>query len=140
MEVVISPVDEAEVDARWSGVGQKKAHRWLWHAIDYRTEQVLADVCGRRKADVLLQWQALLEPVGLMRDHPDSWGAYQRHLTPEVYHPGKRNAQRIARQQLTLRARITRLARKTICFAKLMEMHDIVLGLCRHRYGFGLPV
>jgi IS1 family transposase len=41
---------------------------------------------------------------------------------------------------LTLRARIKRLVRKTICFSKTIQMHDIVLGLFVNRYAFGLPV
>ena len=44
------------------------------------------------------------------------------------------------RKHLTLRTRITRLARKTICFSKSIQMHDIVMGLLVNRYEFGLPV
>jgi IS1 family transposase len=33
VEVVMSRVDEAAVDAMWSFVGKKQAQRWLWHAI-----------------------------------------------------------------------------------------------------------
>ena len=33
VEVVISRVDEAEVDEMWACVGKKQAQRWLWHAI-----------------------------------------------------------------------------------------------------------
>jgi hypothetical protein len=52
VDVVISCVDEAEVDAMWSFVGKKKDQGWLWHAIDHRTGKVLAYVFGRRKDDV----------------------------------------------------------------------------------------
>ncbi|WP_317112458.1 IS1 family transposase [Chroococcidiopsis sp. SAG 2025] len=37
-------------------------------------------------------------------------------------------------------ASIKRLVRKTICFSKTEEMHDIVIGLFINRYEFGLPV
>src|SRR5919106_676471 len=37
--------------------------------------------------------------------------------------------QQIERKHLTLRTRIKRLARKTICFSKSPELHDIVIGL-----------
>ena len=67
-------------------------------------------------------------------------GAYTRHLAPEVHSPGKRNTQKIERKHLTLRARIKRLVRKTICFSKSTQMHDIVLGLFVNRFAFGLPV
>jgi insertion element IS1 protein InsB len=44
------------------------------------------------------------------------------------------------RNHLTLRTRIKRLVRKTLCVAKAIELHDIVIGLFVNRYEFGLPV
>src|SRR5262249_22249980 len=106
----------------WSFVGNKGNPRWLWHAIDHRTGKVLAYVFGRRKDEVFLQLKALLEPFGLTRFYTDYWGAYTRHLEPEVHCPGKRNTQKIERKHLTLRTRIKRLVRKTICFSKTTQM------------------
>jgi IS1 transposase/alpha/beta hydrolase fold len=68
------------------------------------------------------------------------WGAYKRNLISTVHRPGKRNTQQIERKHLTLRTRIKRLVRKTICFSKSTQMHDIVIGLFINRYEFGLPV
>jgi insertion element IS1 protein InsB len=140
VDVMISRVDEAEVDEMWNFVGKKRDQRWLWHAIDHWTGEVLAYVFGRRTDEVFLQLKALLEPYGIRRFHTDYWGAYTRHLEPDVHNPGKRNTQRIERKHLTLRTRIKRLARKTICFSKSIQMHDIVIGLFVNRYEFGLPV
>jgi insertion element IS1 protein InsB len=140
VDVMISRVNEAEVDEMWSFVGKKQDQRWLWHAIDHWTGEVLAYVFGRRTDEVFLQLKALLEPYGIRRFHTDYWGAYKRHLEPDVHYPGKRNTQRIERKHLTLRTRIKRLARKTICFSKSIQMHDIVIGLFVNRYEFGLPV
>ena len=139
VEVVLQRVDEAEVDEMGSFVGKKKEPRWLWHAIDHRTGQGLAYVCGRRKDEVFLQLKALLEPFGITHYYTDSWGAYERHLTPAVHSPGKRNTQQIERKHLTLRTRIKRLVRKTICFSKSIVMHDIVIGLFINPYEVGLP-
>ena len=137
---MISRVDDAEVDEMWSFVGKKQDQRWLWHAIDHWSGRVLAYVFGRRKDDVFLQLKALLEPFGITRYHTDYWGAYTRHLDPDAHNPGKRNTQQIERKHLTLRTRIKRLVRKTICFSRSIEMHDIVIGLYVNRYEFGLPV
>jgi IS1 family transposase len=52
----------------------------------------------------------------------------------------KRGTQKIERKHLTLRARIKRLVRKTICFSKSTQMHDIVIGLFVNRYAFGRAV
>ena len=49
---------------KWSFVGKKGNQRWLWHAIDHHTGQVLAHVFGRRKDEVFLQLSAA-EPFGL---------------------------------------------------------------------------
>jgi insertion element IS1 protein InsB len=140
VDVVISRVDEAEVDEMWSFVGKKQEQRWLWHAIDHGSGAVLAYVFGRRKDEVFLQLKGLLEPFGITRYHTDYWGAYGRHLNAEEHNPGKRHTQQIERKHLTLRTRIKRLVRKTICFSKSIEMHDIVIGLYVNRYEFGLPV
>ncbi len=53
---------------------------------------------------------------------------------------GKRNTQQIERKHLTFRTRMKRLVRKTICFSKTTQMHDIVIGLFVNRYAFGQAV
>jgi len=140
VDVVIQRVEEAEVDEMWSYVGKKREPRWLWHAIDHRSGHVLAYVLGRRKDEVLLQLKGLLEPFGITQYYTDYWGAYTRHLDADEHQPGKRNTQQIERKHLTLRTRIKRLVRKTICFSRSTQMHDIVIGLFVNRYEFGLQV
>ncbi len=138
--MVIRLAEEAEVDEMWSYVQRKKEQRWLWHAIDHRSGKVLAYVFGRRKDDVFLKLKAMLEPFGITRYSTDSWGAYTRHLDADEHQPGKRNTQTIERKHLTLRTRIKRLTRKTICFSKSIQMHDIVIGLFVNRHEFGLTL
>jgi len=140
MTVTIERAGEAEMDEMWSFVGKKGDQRWLWHAIDHHTGAVLAYVFGRRTDEVFLRLKALLEPFGLTRFSTDHWGAYTRHLDPDVHSPGKQHTQKIERTHLTLRTRIKRLVRKTICFSKTTQMHDIVIGLFVNRYAFGLLV
>src|SRR5262249_46488105 len=121
-------------------VGKKQEPRWLWHAIDHCTGRGLASVFGRRTEEGFLQVQALREPFGLTRYDTDSGGAYARNLPPAVHSPGKRHTPQIARQPLTLRTRIKRLVRKTICFSKSIELPDSVIGLFINRYEFGVLV
>jgi len=61
--------------------------------------------------------------------YTDDWGSYQRNLEKINHQIGKCNTQTIERKNLTLRTRIKRLTRKSICFSKTQEMHDIVIGL-----------
>jgi insertion element IS1 protein InsB len=138
--VVIRLADEAEVDEMWSYVGRKKDQRWLWHAIDHHSGKVLAYVFGRRQDEVFLKLKRLLEPFGITKYYTDYWGAYTRHIDPDEHQPGKRRTQKIERKHLTLRTRIKRLTRKTICFSKSIQMHDIVIGLFVNRYEFGLRI
>ena len=138
--VNIERAGEAEIDEMWSFVGRKDNPRWLWHAIDHHTGSVLAYVFGRHKDEVFLKLKALLDPFGLTHYYTDKWSAYTRHLDPEQHTVSKRGTQKIERQHLTLRTRIKRLVRKTICFSKSTRMHDIVIGLFVNRYAFGLLV
>jgi insertion element IS1 protein InsB len=140
IDVVLARVQAAELDEMWSFVGKKKSPRWLWHALDHRTGKVLAYVFGRREDLTLLKLKALLVPFGIRRFYTDGWGAYKRHLAPTRHEVGKCNTQQLERKHLTLRARIKRLARRTICFSKSMQMHDLVIGLFINRREFGANV
>jgi len=101
---------------------------------------VLAYVLGRRRDEVFLKLKDLLEPFEITRFYTDDWGVYKRHLDPELHVIGKQNTRKIEREHLTLRTRIKRLVRKSICFSKLDQRHDIVIGLFVKRYEFGAPV
>jgi insertion element IS1 protein InsB len=133
-------IEESELDEMWSYVSKKANQRWLWHAIDRLTGQLLAYTFGQRKDEVFLQLKQLLEPFSINKYCTDGWGAYERHLSLEEHEVGKRKTQRIERKHLTLRTRIKRLVRKTICFSKTEEMHDLVIGLFINRYEFCLNV
>lgn len=138
LEVVITRC--SELDEMWSFVQKKSKQRWLWHAIDHHTGEILAYVLGRRKDEVFKELKSLLKPFNIQRYYTDDWGAYERHLDKDKHHIGKRNTQKIERKHLTLRTRIKRLTRKTICFSKQERMHDIVIGLFINRYEFGNSV
>lgn len=124
----------------WSFVGKKEFQRWLWYAIVHRTGAVLAYTFGTREDEVFLKLKELLSPFGISQFYTDDWGAYERHLKSEEHSIGKRNTQKIERKHLTLRTRIKRLARKTICFSKSIFMHDLVIGLFINRYEFCVSV
>jgi len=130
-------VRESEADEMWSFVGNKKNPRWLWHALDRKTGKIIAYVFGRRKDEVFRKLQKLLEPFGIKKYCTDGWGAYSRNLPLEKHEIGKRKTQKIERKHLGMRTRIKRLQRKTICYSRSEEMHDIVIGLFINRYEFG---
>nr|WP_256867981.1 IS1 family transposase [Candidatus Entotheonella palauensis] len=145
VEVAICRADEleqrrglsSELDEMWSFVRAKSNPRWLWHAIDHRSGQILAYVFGRRQDAVFLELKKLLELFGITRYYTDGWGAYERHLDPEQHRVGKDRTQKIESKHIKLRTRIKRLVRRTICFSKTERMHDLVIGLFINRYEFG---
>src|SRR5215510_12415332 len=148
VEVEIWRADELEVrrglsselDEMWSFVQAKVHPRWLWHAIDHYTGQVLAYVFGRRKDAVFLKLQQLLEPFGITEFYTDGWGAYERHIDTEQHHVGKEHTQKIESKHINLRTRIKRFMRRTICFSKTEQRHDLVIGLFINRYEFGRAI
>jgi insertion element IS1 protein InsB len=94
-------------------------------------------VFGRRQDEVFLKLKALLEPFGIMMYYTDGWGAYERHIDAEQHQVGKDNTQKIESKHINLRTRIKRLVRRTICFSKTEQIHDLVIGLFINRCAFG---
>jgi insertion element IS1 protein InsB len=134
------PGRAAELDEMWSFVGAKEKVRWLWHALDHHTGKVLAYVVGTRKDAEFLKLRALLAPLGITRYYTDKAGVYRRHLPPEQHTVGKLTMQKIDRKHLTLRTRLKRLARTTLCFSCSCVMHDLVIGLYMNCIEFGRTV
>jgi insertion element IS1 protein InsB len=130
----------AELDEMWSYVRSKAHPRWLWHAIDHHTGQVLASVLGRRQDTAFWELKALLEPFGMTRYFTDGWGAYEWHVETEQHTVGKAHTQKIESKHINVRTRIKRLVRRTICFSKTERMHDLVIELFINRYEFGVSV
>ena len=137
VSVMVVRVEDAEMDEMWSFVQSKKQQRWLWHAIDHRSGNVLAYVLAPHEDSALRHLKELLAPFSVGHFYTDGWGAYLRLLDAQIHTVGKANTQKIERKHLTLRTRIKRLARKTICFSKSEWMHDIVIGLFINREEFG---
>ena len=118
----------------------KRQQRWLWHAINHHSGEVLVYVLAPHEDTALSTLMELLAPFGIQLFYTDNWGAYARQLHLQQHTVGKTNTQKIERQHLTLRTRIKRLARKTICFSKSVLMHDTVIGMFVNRYEFGRAI
>jgi insertion element IS1 protein InsB len=130
----------AELDERWSEVGQKAHQRWLGPALDPHRGPVVASVCGQRKDRVFPPLQALLEPFGITRFYTEGWGAYERYIDPEQHEVGKQHPQTIESKHMNLRTRLKRLVRRTLCFSTTTTRHDLVPGLFINRSEFGLLI
>ncbi len=91
---------------------KKTNQRWLWHAINHQTPEVLAYVLSDHTDAVFLKLKELLTPFGINRFYPDGWGAYARHLDSQQHQIAKANTQKLERKHLTLSTRIKRLGAK----------------------------
>lgn len=136
VEIVTVTGLQAELDEQWSYVGNKENQRWLWYAIEKVSGDVLAFVFGRRTDDMCEKLMKKLSVFNIKKYYTDDWGSYRKMITPGRHIIGKSGTQKIENRNLSLRTRVKRLARKTICFSKLEELHDGVIGMFINRYMF----
>ena len=114
MDVVIC----TEMDEMWSYYQDKSHQIWLWWAVDHAANTPLAFTFGTREHKNLDELLRLLAPFPIGTVYTDNNFAYQKRLSAEYLITGKKNTQKIERDHLTLRTRLKRLCRKTICFSK----------------------
>lgn len=107
---------------------------------DSSNGQIVAFTFGRRTSATFRRLKNMLVNTGISVDLwiTDQWIAYQDCLIPEKRKVNKAELQSLERKHLTLRTRIKRLTRKTICFSKLETLHKTVIGLFSNYYFFGL--
>ena len=125
------------MDEMWSYYHDKSHQVWLWWAVDHETNTPLAYTFGTREHKFLDELLALLEPFHIGNVYADNNYAYNSRISDDKLITGKKNTQQIERDHLTLRTRIKRLARKTICFSKSLETHMAVIGTFINIYFFG---
>ena len=97
----------------------------------------LAYTFGTREHKYLDELLALLKPFPIGTVYADNNYAYKQRLSDDMLVAGKKNTQQIERDHLTLRTRIKRLARKTICFSKNKDIHTAVIGTFINTFFFG---
>ncbi|OZI14639.1 IS1 family transposase, partial [Sodalis-like symbiont of Philaenus spumarius] len=109
---------------------------WLWYAYNTKTGGVLAYTFGPRTDETGRELLALLTPFNIGMITSDNWGSYVKEVPNQKHLTGKLFTQRIERNNLTLRTRIKRLARKTICFSRSVEIHEKVIGAFIEKHMF----
>ena len=119
----------AEMDEMWSFCGSKKNQIWLWWAVEHYTNTPLAFTFGTREHHNLDRLLELLKPFSVKTVYADGNYAYGERIPAENLIVGKQNTQKIERDHLTLRTRLKRLCRKTICFSKNPDVHKDVVGI-----------
>lgn len=130
------------MDEMWGRVRSKNTSCWLWHAIDHDTGAVVAYVLGTREEEMLWQlWEMLSElNIIFVSVYSDNNFAYRNVIPQNILVTGKKNTQKIERKHLTFRTRLKRLARKTICYSKSLEMHKILVGMLINHLEFKIQL
>lgn len=136
IDIEIRPI-AAEMDEMWSYYHDKSHQIWLWWAVDHETNTPLAYTFGTREHTYLEELLSLLEPFPIGTVYADKNYAYEKKLPSDMLVSGKKNTQKIERDHLTLRTRIKRLCRKTLCFSKNKEIHTSVIGTFMNIVFFG---
>lgn len=125
------------MDEMWSFYHDKKHQIWLWWTVEHETNIPLAYTFGTREHKYLDKLLDLLKPFPIRTVYADNNFAYENKIKDKVLIRGKKNTQKIERNHLTLRTRLKRLARKTICFSKDKDIHQSVIGTFINIYFFG---
>ena len=109
----------------------------------FQRNSVLALACNqsrkwRCKREMLEKLNDTLNSLNLNITHvySDNNFAYHDVISHKILKIGKKNTQKIERKHLTFRTRLKRLARKTICYSKSLEMHKILIGLLINLFEF----
>ena len=104
--------------------------------MDHATNTPLAFTFGTREHTYLDELLDLLSPFSIGKVYADNSFAYQNRFSADRLITGKKNTQQIERDHLTLRTRVKRLCRKTICFSKSEEIHKAAVGIFINTFFF----
>ncbi|CDM90254.1 Insertion element iso-IS1n protein insB [Xenorhabdus bovienii] len=117
-------------------MGNKKQRHWLWYAFDTKRKQAIAHVFGPRTDATCRKLLDLLAPFHIRFITTEGWGSYAREVEPEKHLVGKILTQRIERHNLNLRIHIKRLARRTLCYSRSIEIHEKLIGTYIEKYHY----
>ena len=113
-----------ELDEMWTFVGKKENKVWVWMVMERTTRQIIAFEVGDRSAATCEKLWEQLEKIGVKGIlYTDLWRAYAQIL-PEEQHvaiDGRGETNHIERFNGTLRARNSRVVRRSYSFSKKLE-------------------
>ena len=116
-----------ELDELWSFVGKKTQECWLWIALCRRTRQVVAyTVSDRSQAGAMSLREHVPESYRRRATRSDRWLAYEGAFPARTHRfCGKEEGETNHAERCfgTLRARLSRLVRRTYSFSKRVDRH-----------------
>ena len=118
-----------QADELWSFVKKKTEKRWIWVAYDPIHRLVVAYYIGKRGKEAALEfWNKIPIPLRDCYFETDNWKAYESIIPSNRHKVGKDLTYYIEGFNATIRARCSRLVRKTLSFSKLDKWHNLAIG------------
>ena len=118
-----------QADEMWSFVQRKKQKRWIWIAYDPVHRLVIAYHIGNRGIKAANQfWKKIPVTLRRCKFETDDWDAYQSIIPAKQHKVGKDLTYFIEGFNTTIRARVSRLVRKSLSFSKLDQWHNLAIG------------
>lgn len=111
-----------EVDEINTYCGNKKRRIWLAYALERKSRTVVALAVGRRTKRMLGRITTTLLHAQAKRITTDGLDIYQRLIPAGIHRVKGFGINRIERHNLTLRTRLKRLGRRTLCYTKSAAM------------------
>ena len=118
-----------QADELWSFVGKKEQKRWIWLAYDPVRRLVLAHYIGGRGIEAAKKfWKKIPQALKSCQFETDDWDAYKHIIAKEQHTIGKDLTYYIEGFYATIRARVSRLVRKTLSFSKKDKWHKLAIA------------
>jgi len=128
-EALLEKIKELQVfgiqaDELWSFVEKKAKKRWIWVAYDPVHRLVIAHhIGGRGKKAAKKFWMKIPPILQSCYFETDDWEAYRSIIPTNQHKVGKDLTFYIEGFNATIRARVSRLVRKTLSFSKKDKWH-----------------
>ncbi len=121
-----------EVDEICTFCGNKQNKIWIIYAINRWTKQIVSFCVGQRTKKNLRKVVREVLRLSPRRIYTDKLSTYKSLIEQEIHKIYPRCTNHIERKNLTLRTRLKRLGRRTICFNRSAQMlHNAVyLWVC----------
>lgn len=119
-----------QMDEMWSFVGEKRNKAWIWVVYEPDSKQFIAFHIGGRGIDAAKSLWAKI-PLKFKEQstfETDYWESYKAIIPSNQHIVGKEYTYFIEGIFATVRARVSRLVRKSLSFSKKRENHEAAIG------------
>ena len=118
-----------QADELWSFVQHKERKRWIWVAYDPVSRLVVAHhIGGRGEKAARKFWKKIPSQLQTCNFETDDWKAYRKIIPPSQHKVGKDLTFYIEGFNATIRARVSRLVRKSLSFSKTDQWHNLAIA------------